>query len=212
MENFASSFTQKLLPKLVLEKSPEFQGCGVSRPLEASRGRALVQALRSEGVDSGTFTCPSCSVMCSRHCSLLPSSWCSLKEYTTSVKQTASGSLLYDSGSANWCSVTVEGVGWGGRWEGSSRGRGQVCVLFLVAQWCPTLRPHGLEPTRLLCPSGSPAKNTGVGCHALCQGIFPTQGSKPGLLHCRWILYHLSHQGSPGIPGWVTYPFARGSF
>ena len=43
----------------------------------------------------------------------------------------------------------------------------------------------------------SPGKNTGVGCQALLQGIFPTQGSNPGLLHCRWILYHLSHQGSP---------------
>ena len=39
-------------------------------------------------------------------------------------------------------------------------------------------------------------KNTGVGCHALLQGIFPTQGSKPGLLDCRRILYYLSHQGS----------------
>ena len=36
-----------------------------------------------------------------------------------------------------------------------------------------------------------------MGCHALLQGIFPTQGSNPGLLHCRGILYHLSHQGSP---------------
>ena len=35
------------------------------------------------------------------------------------------------------------------------------------------------------------------GLHALLQGIFPTQGSNPGFLHCRWILYHLSHQGSP---------------
>ena len=43
----------------------------------------------------------------------------------------------------------------------------------------------------------SPDKNTGVSCHTLLQGIFPTQGSNPGLLHCRWILYHLSHQGSP---------------
>ena len=42
----------------------------------------------------------------------------------------------------------------------------------------------------------SPGKNTGVGCQALLQGIFPTQGSNPDLLHCRWILYHLSHQGS----------------
>ena len=40
-------------------------------------------------------------------------------------------------------------------------------------------------------------KNTRVGCHALLQGIFPTQGSNPGLLHCRWILYQLSHKGSP---------------
>ena len=36
----------------------------------------------------------------------------------------------------------------------------------------------------------SPGKNTGVGCYLLLQGIFPTQGSNPGLLHCRWILYH----------------------
>ena len=43
----------------------------------------------------------------------------------------------------------------------------------------------------------SPGKNPGVGCHALLQGIFPAQGLNPGLLHCRWILYHLSHQGSP---------------
>ena len=40
----------------------------------------------------------------------------------------------------------------------------------------------------------SPGKNTGVGCHALLQGIFPTQGLNPGLPQCRWILYHLSHQ------------------
>ena len=43
----------------------------------------------------------------------------------------------------------------------------------------------------------SPGKNTGMGCHALLQGIFPTHGSNPGLPHCRHILYHLSHQGSP---------------
>ena len=44
----------------------------------------------------------------------------------------------------------------------------------------------------------SPGKNTGVGSCFLLQGISPTQGLNPGLLHCRWILYHLSHQGSPG--------------
>ena len=53
-----------------------------------------------------------------------------------------------------------------------------------------TLRPHGLQPARLLCPWHSPGKNTGVGCHFLPQGIFPTQGSNWHLLHCRRILYH----------------------
>ena len=52
--------------------------------------------------------------------------------------------------------------------------------------------------------------NTGVGCHAFLQGIFPIQGSNPGLPHCRQILYHLSHQGNPWILEWVTYPFSRG--
>ena len=45
----------------------------------------------------------------------------------------------------------------------------------------------------------SPGQNTGVGSLFLLQGIFPTQGSNPGLPHCRQILYHLSYQGSPQI-------------
>ena len=45
----------------------------------------------------------------------------------------------------------------------------------------------------------SPGKNTGVGCHALFQGIFPTQGLNPGLPHGRRIIYCLSHQGNPSI-------------
>ena len=48
-------------------------------------------------------------------------------------------------------------------------------------QLCPTLWPCGLWPSRLLLPCDYPGKNTGVGCRALIQGIFPTQGSKPGL-------------------------------
>ena len=54
--------------------------------------------------------------------------------------------------------------------------------------------------TRLLCPWDSPVKNTGIGCPALLQGIFPTQGSNPHLpwlLHCRQILYRWAAQGSP---------------
>ena len=57
----------------------------------------------------------------------------------------------------------------------------------------------------------SPSQNTGVGSLSLLQGIFPTQGLNPGLPHCRWILYQLSHQGSPRIQEWVAYPFSRGS-
>ena len=63
-----------------------------------------------------------------------------------------------------------------------------------------SLRPHGL------CPWNSPGQNTGVGCHFLLQGIFPTQGSNLGLPHCRWILYQLSHKGIPRILEWVAYP------
>ena len=55
-----------------------------------------------------------------------------------------------------------------------------------------SLWPHGLYS-----PWNSPGQNTGGGSCSLLQGIFPTQGSNPGLLHCRWILYQLSHQGSP---------------
>ena len=50
------------------------------------------------------------------------------------------------------------------------------------------------QSTRLLCLWDSPGKNTGVGCRALLQGIFPTQGLKLGPLHCRQVLYHLTHQ------------------
>ena len=62
-----------------------------------------------------------------------------------------------------------------------------------------SLRPHGLWPTRLLCPWNSPGKNTGVGSHSLLQGTFPTPGLNLGLLHCRQILYRLSQPGSPRV-------------
>ena len=61
--------------------------------------------------------------------------------------------------------------------------------------------------TRLLCLWNSPGNNTGVHCHFLLQGIFPSQRLNPGLPHCRWILYQLGHQGSPRILEWVDYPF-----
>ena len=65
----------------------------------------------------------------------------------------------------------------------------------LVAQSCLcNLRDYN-RPV-FLCPWSSSGKNTGVGCHALFQEIFPTQGSNLGLLHCRQILYLLSQQGA----------------
>ena len=57
-----------------------------------------------------------------------------------------------------------------------------------------------LPPHELYSPWNSPGQNTGVGSHSLLQVFFPTQGSNPGLPHCRGILYQLSHQGSPNIP------------
>ena len=79
----------------------------------------------------------------------------------------------------------------GGAWQG------QVKSENVSRSPCPTLcDPHGLQPTRLLCPWNSPGQHTGVGCHSVRQGIFPTQGSNPnllGLLRCRLFLYPLSH-------------------
>ena len=65
---------------------------------------------------------------------------------------------------------------------------------------------HGLYS-----PWNSPGQNTGEGSLSLLQGTFPTQGSNPGLPHCRQILYQLSHKGSPRILEWVVYPFSSGS-
>ena len=67
--------------------------------------------------------------------------------------------------------------------------------LLLVAQVCLILwDPMDCSLPGFSVHGDSPGKNTGVGCHSLIQGIFQTQGSNPGLPHCRQILYHLSHQ------------------
>ena len=71
------------------------------------------------------------------------------------------------------------------------------CWLFSRYKSCLTLLPlPGLQPAELLCPRGSPGKNTRMGCHFLLQGIFLTQGSNPSLWHCRQILYCRSHSFS----------------
>ena len=72
-----------------------------------------------------------------------------------------------------------------------------------------SLWPHGLWPARLLCPWSSLSKNTGVGCHSLLQGIFPTQGLNLGLLHYRQILYHWATKKAPFKQDIVLYCIHR---
>ena len=68
-------------------------------------------------------------------------------------------------------------------------------AVFRRSAVSPSLWPRGLQPARRLRPWDSPGKSTGAGCHSFLQGIFPTQGSNPGLPH-----YHLSTRGSPMEP------------
>ena len=75
----------------------------------------------------------------------------------------------------------------------------------------PSVVSDSLWPHGLYSQWNSPDQNTGMGSLSLLQGIFPTQGSNPDLLHCRQILYQLSHKGSPRILEWVAYPFSSGS-
>ena len=87
-------------------------------------------------------------------------------------------------------------------------------MLCLLAQSCPSL----CNPLHCSSPGSSvhvdsPGKNTGVGCCALLQRIFPTQGLNPGRPHFRWILNCLSHQGSPKIPEWMdSFSLLQGIF
>ena len=71
------------------------------------------------------------------------------------------------------------------------------CSYLLYRQKSHSVMYDSLRPRGLSSPWNSPGKNTGVRSLSLLQGIFPTQGSNPGLPHCRRILYQLSCQGSP---------------
>ena len=100
-------------------------------------------------------------------------------------------------------SASLRGALENGRWVGRLDLRRNV----KVAQSCLTLcdpmdyTVHGILQSRVLEWVAVP----------FSRGIFPTQGSNPGLLHCRWILYQLNHQGSPRVLEWVAYPFSSGS-
>ena len=92
------------------------------------------------------------------------------------------------------------------KWSHTHAQKSLSRVRLFVTPWTVAC-PHGLYPARLLCPWDFPGKNTGVGCHFLLQGIFLTQGSNLGLLPCRQIVYHLSHQGSPTREGAIVFFF-----
>ena len=82
-----------------------------------------------------------------------------------------------------------------------------LIVKVKVAQSCPTL----CDPMDCIVPGILQARIMDWVSLSLLQGIFPTQGSNPGLLYCTQILYELSHKESPRILEWVVYPFSRGS-
>ena len=84
----------------------------------------------------------------------------------------------------------------------STRSESEKWKCYLLS--CLTLYSPTTVAHWLFCPWDFPGKNTGVGCHALLEGIFPIQGSNPGLLPCQQILYHLSHQESPSTIRLVT--------
>ena len=116
-----------------------------------------------------------------------------------------------------WVAISFSrGSSWPRNWIQVSRGRRfnlwatREAQESEVAQSCPTL----CDPMDCSLPGFSvdfPGESTGVGCHFLLQGIFLTQGSNPGLLHCRQTLYPLSHQRSPRTLEWVACPFSRRS-
>ena len=127
----------------------------------------------------------------------------SLKLFSLSLPQMRYST--WESLDGGWAEVTT-------RWPWPHTIHWLCSHVCLVTQLCLILcDPMDCSPPGSSVTGNSPGKNTGVGCHALFHGIFPTQGSNPGLVHCRQILYHLSHQGSPRTLHWVAYPFSRGS-
>ena len=80
----------------------------------------------------------------------------------------------------------------------------------LVTKSCLTLASPWTVARQAPLSMDFPDKDIGMDCHFLFQGNFLTQESNPGLLHCRKILYQLSHRGSPRILEWVANLFSRG--
>ena len=84
----------------------------------------------------------------------------------------------------------------------NSESKSESCLACLTLCNPVNSTVHGILQTRIM---------EWISGLFLLQGIFPTQGSNPGLPYCRRILYQLSHKGSPRILEWVVFPFSNGS-
>ena len=71
-----------------------------------------------------------------------------------------------------------------------------LCLVSVMSTLCD---PMDHSPPGSSVHGDSPVKNTGVGCHDFLKGVFPTQGSNPGLAYCGQNFYCLSHQVSPKL-------------
>ena len=85
---------------------------------------------------------------------------------------------------------------------------GAECLADWNRSLSRSVMSDSLQPHELYSPRNSLGQNIGLGSLSIFQGIFPTQGLNPGLPHCRWILYQLSHRGIPRILEWVACPFS----
>ena len=96
-------------------------------------------------------------------------------------------------------------------WGARKMGCADFHCLFMFVKWDGSrwVVSNSLQPQGLYSPWNSAGQSTGVGSLSLLQEIFPTQELNRGLLYCRWILYQLSHKGTPRILEWVAYPFSR---
>ena len=117
---------------------------------------------------------------------------------------------------ANWSWSQPQNCGW--ELEGWLSGIGRVKPAYVSiphskSKWreSPSVVSNSLWPHGLHSSWNSPGRNTGVNSLSCLQGIFPSQELNPSLLHCRQILYQLSHKGSPRILKWVVYPFSSRS-
>ena len=111
---------------------------------------------------------------------------------------------------AAWKSTSCKTSGWMNRkLESRLPSEQQSEIGRWKWKWKSLVVSDSLQPHVLYSPWNSPGQNPGVSSFSLLQGIFQNQRLHPGLLHFRWILYLLSHKGSPRILEWVVYSFAR---